>query len=329
MKKFSDRLKKILIVALNIFCALVFVACSEEKVKQIVDPEPLPGQVKVYCLNSTADSLQWENIYLEKKELNKKIDELCTLLKSAPKEQTYISAIPENVKINSFEIGDDGQLILNFSNEYLNMDSITEVLCRASVVKTLSQLEEIEYIEFNIGEEPLILRDMPIGLMTDEDFIDNSGNGTGLNQSIKVTVYLTDENGKMLKESSSKVTIDGTKNMEETVLNTLISGPMTNQNNLRATVNPKTVINKVRSYDGICYVDLDENFLSKPENVSDVVAVYSVVNTLCELPGITKVRITVNGSDRKSLGKIPINDFMSLRPELIETEKAGESTGKS
>ena len=71
-------------------------------------------------------------------------------------------------------------------------------------------------------------------------------------------------------------------------------------------------------------MSIDENFLEKPDGVRDEVVVYSVVNTLCELPGITKVRITINGSERKSLGKVPINDFMDLRPELIQIEKAGE-----
>ena len=83
----------------------------------------------------------------------------------------------------------------------------------------------------------------------------------------------------------------------------------------------------VRTIDGICYVDLSEDFMTKPGKISDEVAVYSVVNSLCELQGITRVTLTVNGNERKNYGKVNINDFMSLKPELIAQEKAGESTG--
>ena len=310
-------------VILTLF-TLLLVSCSEVSTEEKEDPEPMPGQFKVFCLNTASDSLHWENVSLNSSDLNGKLRELCEYLKAVPKNSTHISAIPENVSILSFSNGADGQLIVSFSEEYNTMGSISEVLCRACVVKTLCQLEEIDYVEFDIKDEPLKLKDIPIGLMSEEDFVDYSGNGTDRDQSVKVITYLTDEKGRELQESVLKVIIDGTKTMEETVLFELIAGPLETQKSLRPTVNPDTKVNKVRSYDGVCYVDFDENFLTKPQGVSDEVVVYSVVNTLCELPGITKVKITVNGSERKSFGKVPINEFMALRPELIQIEKAGE-----
>ena len=47
--------------------------------------------------------------------------------------------------------------------------------------------------------------------------------------------------------------------------------------------------------DGICYVNLDDNFLTVPDNVSMDAAVYSIVNSLVELSNINKVQILVNG----------------------------------
>ena len=328
MRGYTGRLKRIFAVIVLLLFGTLGISCSNiGGLSDKGDPEPGAGQYKVYCLNSTADSLQWELASLNVDSTEGKLHELCTLLKAAPKKSSYISAIPEGVEILSVSIGTDGQLIVVFSEGYNSMDSITEALCRASVVKTLSQIDGIEYIEFNINDQPLKLRDIPVGLMTDEDFVDSHGNGSGLNQSVLVKIYLTDEAGKMLQETNLKVLIDGSKPLEEIVLNELIAGPLESQTQLRPVVNSKTKINKIRTYDGVCYVDVNDAFLTKPEKVTDEVAVYSVVNTLCELKGITKVRITVNGSDKKNFGKEEMDGFMSLRPELIKTEKAGESTG--
>ena len=309
---------------MGVLFTLLLVSCSKLDVTEKEDPKPKQGEVQVFCLNSASDSIHWENITLKSTDLSGKLRELYEYLKAVPSNNAHISAIPENVDILSFSNGADGQLVVTFSEEYNTMGSISEVLCRACVVKTLCQLEEIEYVEFEIGENPLKIKDIPVGLMSEEDFVDYSGDRTDMKQSVKVITYLTDEKGKMLQESVLKVITDGTKTLEEIVLAELIAGPLETQINLRPTINPKTKVNKVRSYDGVCYVDFDENFLEKPDGVRDEVVVYSVVNTLCELPGITKVRITINGSERKSLGKVPINDFMDLRPELIQIEKAGE-----
>lgn len=47
--------------------------------------------------------------------------------------------------------------------------------------------------------------------------------------------------------------------------------------------------------DGICYVNLDESFLTVEGNVSTDVSVYSIVNSLVELSTVNKVQILVNG----------------------------------
>ena len=47
--------------------------------------------------------------------------------------------------------------------------------------------------------------------------------------------------------------------------------------------------------DGICYVNLDDNFLMVVNNVSIDSAIYSITNSLVELSNINKVQILVNG----------------------------------
>ena len=44
-----------------------------------------------------------------------------------------------------------------------------------------------------------------------------------------------------------------------------------------------------------CYLDLSDDFLKKPADISENVAIYSVVNTLTELPNINKVQFSIDG----------------------------------
>ena len=60
-------------------------------------------------------------------------------------------------------------------------------------------------------------------------------------------------------------------------------------------MSPNTKILGVSIAEGICYVNLDSNFLTVINNVSTEVAVYSIVNSLVELDNINKVQILVNG----------------------------------
>lgn len=321
-------LKIQIFAALVMLLSFVFVSCNAIKdISEAGDPEPENGEIKIYCTNTAHDALHWENHKLESYYISDIVEEIRDRLLAAPENKQYIKAIPDGVEILSCNIGIDGQLVIDFSAGYLDMDSITEALCRAAVVKTFCQVNSIKYVEFTIDGLPLTIKELPAGLMSADDFVDNSTGKAGFDQNVKVIVYLTDEEGKMLKESILKVYIDGTKPMEEIVLEELIAGPLDTQPQLRNTLNTKTKIRSVRSYDGICYVDFSEEFMSKPLYVKDEVAVYSVVNTLCELPGVTKVKITVAGTERKYLGNVALNEYLSYKPELITIEKAGESTG--
>lgn len=324
MKRFGGKKQKLSFAVLMILLIFVCTSCGNVSSASDRDEEPKDGEIKIYCTNSTYDGLHWENYKLAEKDTEGMLQNVFALLGSAPKSTSYKKVLPDDVSIISYYFGKNGQLIIDFSAQYMNMSKIQEILCRAAVVKTFCQIKGVEYLEFYVEGKPLMHSEIPIGMMTDSDFVIFDSNSSDLNESAKFTLYLTDEEGKLLQESIRIIDIDGMKTLEEVALENLISGP-DESTGLKAVINEKTKINRIRTYDGVCYVDFSEEFLTKPQNkISDEVAVYSVVNTLCEIPGITRVKITVNGTERKSYGKVAINDFLSLKPELIVQEKAGE-----
>ena len=329
MNGLSEKGKSFLFAVLMILLIFVCAGCNDVSNAQEEDEVPKEGEIKIYCLNSSNDGLHWDNYELEEKELDDKIKKVFSLLGKNPEAASHKRALPEDVNIISYYFGKDGQLIIDFSSQYLNMEIIQEILVRAAIVKTFCQLDGVDYLEFYVEGVPLKQSEMPIGLMSASDFVDdNYGSEAGFKQNMTFTIYMTDSDGKIMHEASVEWPVDGTKTLEQAVLECLFAASE-NGSGLRTAVNSRTKINKVHSYDGVCYVDLSEAFLTKPSNVSDDVAVYSVVNTLCELPGIMKVRLTIDGNEKKSFGKVAINELLSLKPELILQEKAGESTGSN
>lgn len=285
----------------------------------------MPDEFKIYYTDIGLDSLYYEKCTLVGVSNDTMLYELINLLDRTPANAEYRSVKPEAVKIESYEFGADGQLILHFSSQYTDMQPIQEIICRAAIVKTLCQLPNVSYVEFYVEDQPLMLSEIPVGQMASTDFIDNTRGSAEFRQSVDIVIYLTDAEGKALKESSLIVESDGTRTIEELAVYQIISGPLPEQSGLFPVLSDKTVINKIRTVDGICYVDFNEEFYNRPENVSDEVAVYSVVNSLCEISEVTKVKISVNGEDKKNYGNIKLSELLILKPELLDIEKAGGS----
>ena len=146
-------------------------------------------------------------------------------------------------------------LSVNFSESYKQLTGISEILRRACVVKTLCQIEGINKVEYTIENQPLMYSETnPVGAMSGDDFIDNTGGETTYYQNVQISLYYTDAAGKKLYQTRHNVEFDGTISLEELVIRQLLAGPL--ENDKLAPVLPAgTKINKVSFKDGICYVD--------------------------------------------------------------------------
>ena len=72
----------------------------------------------------------------------------------------------------------------------------------------------------------------------------------------------------------------------------IISSPTT-----LSTVPSGTKLISVSVVDGVCYVNLSDSFKNNPNpEVTEEVLLYSIVNSLTELQGVSKVQISINGS---------------------------------
>ena len=134
-----------------------------------------------------------------------------------------------------------------------------------------------------------------VGWMNAEQFIDNDGNEINTYEMARVKLYFADESGTNLIAAYREKHYSTNTLLERFVVEELIAGPSGQVDGLYPCVNPNTKVVNVTTKDGICYVNLDENFLTVVNNVSIDVSVYAITNSLVELSHINKVQILVNG----------------------------------
>ncbi|MDF2943921.1 MAG: hypothetical protein K0S01_2779 [Herbinix sp.] len=286
-------MKKPLAVILVFLFALMLGACNSSNNDKAIEDKSV---VNIYYIDTKTSGIVSETYQMIGTEKEHQVEELIYMLKKAPENVVYKSALPENVTIKEFNFDEDGQLTVNFESTYSDLTGISEVMCRAAVVKTLSQVTGVDFIVFNVNGQPLMDSDQVVGLMTEEDFIDN----TAADTNYPVKLYFANENGDALIEYTTNINYNGTGTIEELVVNQLINGPT--EIGMYDTIPEGTTLLNVSTKEGICYVDFNEKFLDKLPNITDKIAIYSIVNTLVELPvpDINKVQFTINSKVQKT-----------------------------
>jgi len=138
-------------------------------------------------------------------------------------------------------------------------------------------------------------------------------------EMVEVTLYFSDSKAEYLVPEKRK--IPQTPSLARQVVIELIKGP--ENPNLYPTIPQETQVNEVYIADEIAYIDLSEEiFKNHPGGSSgELMTVYSIVNTLTEIPPIKGVQILVGGNEMKSLvGHIDISMPLLRDEDWIKPE---------
>lgn len=295
-------MKKWISIILVVLC-LALVGCGQEEIKS-------DNLYTVYYLNSSETKIEQLDYRLELPTLDysNKTDKECEQMVTEEKVKQLLiglgAAAPNYEKKAPLSMGftvlddkvEQGKVQLNLSPEYKNLSVTTEVLVRAAIVRTLTQLPEINFVSFLVdGNQLMDHDDNIIGWMSRDTFIENEGNEINNYQEVKIKLYFANEAGDGLIMASRTKEYNTNISLEKLVVEELIKGP--SLEGLYPTINPATKVASVTTKDGVCYVNLDESFLSQTCNVSADVAIYSITNSLVELQNVNKVQIYINGDN--------------------------------
>jgi germination protein M len=314
VNKWTTNCLKYKVISLLLFITILFSGCN---INENTDTQEIDeNQVYIYYIDKNETKLVTE-VYEPKGTTNEElIEEYLTALSTNPKNLSLKKAKPDNVLVEKYSLSDDDDLLsIYFSSEYSSLIGISEVLCRASIVKTLTQIKDVDVVEFYVGGQILLgANDKPIRMIND-DFLVSSGA-----EDVYVTVYFANEEGTALVDSDLKITYDGNVSIEKLILDRLIDGPI--EENMLKAMPDGTKLIKVSTKDSICYVDLNDKFLDKVPGITDEVVIYSIVNSLVELSTITKVQFTINGDTKKMYrDSIPFDVLFERNLDLMVESK--------
>jgi len=249
----------------------------------------------VYYINNEETGIVTREYRTNSTDIETQVDELIGLLGTIPERLEYKVPLSGAFKLLDYSIS-DGKITLNFNDHYYDLPFIKEILVRAVLVRTLNQVVGIDNVVMTIRGEPLIDGTGNIvGPMNEDMFIDNIGSELNAYARTSLRLYFADENEDRLTIiARNDVIYHSNTAVERLVVETLIAGPYGTEL-ARATVNPLTRVLGVTTTDGTCYVNLDEHFGHLLSGVNADMVIYSITNSLIELPNVNRVRISLNG----------------------------------
>ena len=272
---------------------------------------------RIWYINQDETCLKYENKELQSKNEEGLLREMMEVMRETPTDDELKPVIPEDVELLDFDF-EHNQLYLDFSPEYKKMPKVYEVLCRAAIVRTLGQIDGVEYVDFLVNGEPLTdLEGKEIGLMNEDQFIENAGEEINAYKTADLTLYFSNKAGDKLVEQRVAMEYNSNISLEKLIVEQLIAGPPFE--GAYPTIPSETKLLNISIKDNICYVNLDEGFLGTGYNVIESIPVYSIVNSLIENTDAQKVQISINGeTNRMFRESINFDTIFEKNEGLIE-----------
>ena len=293
MKMIRKRIKTIYGLLLSILL-LAMTSCAP--VRKAEAPS-----FKIYYLNKDGMGVSGTGYQPVGEDTMTIVSEVLEELKNQPSDYDLRPVILSDVSVNAVSLN-EGVLMLDFDTGYIKDQGREEILRRAAIVRTLTQIDGVDEISISIDGSPLNdINGIPVGIMTSDMFIDNAGDEINSYERTKLVLYFANEEGTGLVQTTEAVAYNSNISMEKLVTEHIISGPLSN--GLYPVTNPDVGLMGVTTKDGICYVNLSKEFLVKQGKLTDEVVLYSFVNSLTELPNINKVQFMIDSETEISFGE--------------------------
>ena len=312
MKKQSFFTKKIIVLSVVLSLIMACLAgCGSREVRD-------PNAFKLFYVNNSETAIVAVDydIQSDMSDTDAVIAELIRQLSQMPERRQYEAPLTGGVNLVGYSLN-DRLLTLDFDISYMDIDRTVEILDRAAIVRTFTQLDNVDYVSFQVEGAPLVDHyGIIIGNMSADTFIFNAGNEINTYEKIELKLYFANETGDQLFPVYRSVVYNSNISMERLAVEQIIKGP--NSDICYPTISKDTKINSVNARDGVCYVDFDQAFLTEPYDVTADVAIYSIVNSIVEFSDVNKVAFSVNGEASFTFMDVNVTGPFERNLDIIE-----------
>lgn len=289
--------------------AVAFSGCGKKETE---------SKYKIYYINEEQGEVLAESFVPSEETTQTMLEEMTEKLNKKNAEGHTL--LPENIEIQSC-VDDDGMIRVDFNQEYHDLNSVDEVLLRASIVKDYVQIPNIYLVTITAEGTPIVdSQGQEIGAMSLDSFLENTGKEIMAYQYKELNLYFTNEEGNQLVPEARQVYYNGNTPIEKVIVEQLLRGP--GESGHYATLPSDTRIVGVSVADGIAYVNLGKQFVDEALPVDAQIPIYSIVNSLIDAGNVSQVQISINGDTSLLFkDKVDMNQLFQVNHEL---EKGGE-----
>jgi germination protein M len=290
-----------LTIALGILAIAIFVVAFSFVDRDQGVVEPSVKTVRLYFLNPSSKAIEHEERSMPIEDEAAMTRNVLRMFLDGPKNQLLQKPLPEGV-----EISGETKLVtdpattevtfeIEFSEAYNSMSPIEEAFFRSAFVWTMTELGFIDNVTIFAGGKKLVTsRGEPMEFLSREDVIIDPVLSSIINKSVKL--YFSNEAGDALVAENRVIEVSPDLHMEPFIVEQIIKGP---QNpGCYPTISSDVKVRAVNTDEGVCYINLSSDFLTKTPNsqANENVMIYSLVNSLLELSNVKKVKFLVESA---------------------------------
>ena len=146
---------------------------------------------------------------------------------------------------------------------------------------------------------------------------EETGNNDSSNEEVTINVYYSDQNGEYLI-GEARILSGGSKYVD--AISEMMKEPI--DGSLVKLIPESTKINSVIVKDGMAKVDLSKNFVDDRfvSDTTDILLIYSIVNTLTEFPDVNSVEFFIDGARLGVLGQLDLQEPYFRKSDLIKKD---------
>lgn len=270
----------------------------------------------LYYINDSATSIVSEKRDVEYDNEIELVEKVLEELRKGPTDSKNIRVMDKDTR---WVIERDGtKLMVDFSGEFLTSDSTKDLLAAYAVVKSLCQLNTVNMVKVMVeGEEMTAPDNTKLDYLSDKDINLETDAHTSENRTVKL--YFADKDGYLVPEYRT-IKITDTMPVEQYIVSELIKGPQNAE--LSAVISADTQLISAELSDATAYINLGQSFIDRnagsPEK--QLLAVYSIVNSVTELPGVNNVQILIGGKKVKGFDNIDLEKGLFRNEAIISKD---------
>ncbi len=310
---------------ISVICVIILLAALALATFFLFRPDTIPKQnFTLFFLDSTGSNFSKEERSIEVDAQAQQDDAallklLCEALIAGPKDAVINKrAIPAETKVNALTINENKIATVDFSSTFYNATDLENNLAVCTVVLTLCETQKVDKVTVRVnGKEIIGQGKIALGALGKEDIVNASDPGEIRTLKTMRLYFPSRDSEHMLITEDRAVQVDGGKINELTILNELFKG--TSEQGGISLIPSSAKVLSCETKEGICYVNLSSDFINKkPEgSSSETLLVESIVYTLTELEGITKVMFLIEGEKVETFGQMVFNEPFERSNNMI------------